>query len=76
MLAKFGLPQRDQIWLWGAVLHGHLKTHFLLRVLRHHADAFDGKLRGHRELIEHLKLLGLRKGDISLVISGGPPFPL
>ena len=26
VLAKFGRPQREQVWLWGAVLHGHLKT--------------------------------------------------
>ena len=29
VLAKFGRPQPEQVWLWGAVLHGHLKTHFL-----------------------------------------------
>ena len=62
--AKHGRPQRDQVWLWGVVLHGHLKTHFIFRVLRHPADAFDGKPRGHREMSENLKFLGLRKGDI------------
>ncbi|OLQ08723.1 hypothetical protein AK812_SmicGene7756 [Symbiodinium microadriaticum] len=30
-LSRTGRPQRDQVWLWGAVLHGHIKTHFIFR---------------------------------------------
>ena len=64
MLSQNGSPQRDQVWLWGAVIHGHLKTHFIFRVLKHHAEAFDGKPRGPKEMLHNINLLGLRKGDI------------
>ena len=54
VLAQNGRPQRDQVWLWGAVLQGHLKTHFIFRVLKHHEEAFDGKPRGHKEMLHNL----------------------
>ena len=62
-LSRSGRPQRDQIWLWGAVLHGHVKTHFF-RVLKNAADADDGKPRGHQEMKTNLSMLGMKSGDI------------
>ena len=62
-LSRSGRPQRDQIWLWGAVLHGHVKTHFF-RVLKNAADADDGKPRGHQEMKANLSMLGMKSGDI------------
>ena len=64
VLAKHGRPQRDPVWLWGAVLHGHVRTHFTFRVLKRADEAFDGKPRGHKEMVHNINLLGLRKGDI------------
>ena len=63
-LAKRGRPQSDQVWLWGAVLQGHIKTHFSFRILEHPQDSFDGKPRGHKEMLQNINKLGLRKGDI------------
>ena len=64
ILSKHGRPQRDQIWLWGAVLHGHVRTHFIFRILKNAEDAHEGKPRGHKEMLTNLSMLGLRKGDI------------
>ena len=47
-LSRSGRPQRDQIWLWGAVLHGHVKTHCIFRILKNAADAHDGNHVGTR----------------------------
>ena len=63
-LSRSGRPQRDQIWLWGAVLHGHVKTHFIFRILKNAADAHDGKPRGHQEMKTNLSMLGMKSGDI------------
>ena len=63
-LSRTGRPQRDQVRLWGAVLHGHIKTHFIFRILDHPNDACDGKPRGHKEMLKNIQTLGLRRGDI------------
>ena len=63
-LSRNGRPQRDQVWLWGAVLHEHIKTHFIFRILDHPDDALDGKPRGHKEMLKNIQTLGLRRGDI------------
>ena len=62
-LSKYGRPQKDQIWIWGAVLENNIKTHFLFRILEHPADALDGKPRGHKEMLRNIRSLGLRSGD-------------
>ena len=54
----------DQVWFWGEVLQGQLKTHFIFRILEHPEDSFDGKPRGHKEMLQHINKLGLRKGEI------------
>ena len=64
VLAKHSRPQRDQIWLWGAVLEGHVQTHFLFRVLEHPDDSYDGKPRGHKEMLCNIESLGLQKHDV------------
>ena len=64
ILAKYGRPQRDHIWLWGAVLQGHVNTHFIFRILDHPEDAYDGKPRGHKEMVKNLGMLNLKKNDI------------
>eukprot|EP00439_Symbiodinium_sp_Y106_P054477 s3618_g7.t1 len=61
-LSKYGRPQKDQIWIWGAVLENNIKTHFLFRILDHPADALDGKPRGHKEMLRNIRSLGLRSG--------------
>lgn len=63
-LSKYGRPKRDQLWIWGAVLQGHSRTHFVFRILKHAEDAYDGRPRGHKEMLQNLRMLGLRKGDI------------
>ena len=63
ILSKHGRPQRDQIWLWGAVLEGHVGTHFLFRILDHPHDAYDGGPRGHREMLRNINSLGIKKHD-------------
>ena len=63
-LSRSGRPERDQIWLWGAVLHGHVKTHFIFRILKNAADAHDGKPRGHQEMKTNLSMLGMKSGEI------------
>eukprot|EP00439_Symbiodinium_sp_Y106_P034496 s962_g4.t1 len=55
--------QKDQIWLWGAVLQGHVITHFVFRILDHPDEAHSGKPRGHGEMLKNINILGLRKGD-------------
>jgi hypothetical protein len=63
-LTKAARPKKDQIWIWGAVLQGKAKTHFVFRILAHPLDAFDGKPRGHQEMMTNLEMLGFQKGDI------------
>ena len=63
ILAAHGRPQKDQIWLWGAVLQGHVNTHFVFRILDHPDEAHSGKPRGHGEMLKNINILGLRKGD-------------
>ena len=64
IISKHGRPQRDQIWLWGAVLEGHVGTHFLFRILDHPDDAYDGRPRGHKEMLRNINSLGIKKHDI------------
>ena len=64
VLSKHGRPQRDQIWLWGAVLEGHVQTHVLFRVLEHPDDSFDGKPRGRKEMLHNIESLGMREHDV------------
>ena len=64
ILAKYGRPQRDHIWLRGAVLQGHMKTHFIFHILEHPDDAYDGKPREPKEMIKNLNMLNLQKNDI------------
>ncbi|CAE8637406.1 unnamed protein product [Polarella glacialis] len=62
-LSKHGRPQRDQVWLWGAMVQGRSDL-FHFRVLDHPTDAFDGKPRGHVEMLTNLHLLNLPKKTI------------
>ena len=64
ILAKYGRPQRDHIWLWGPVLQGHVNTHFIFRILGHPEDAYDGKPRRRKEMMKNLGMLNLKKNDI------------
>ena len=64
ILSKYGCPQRDQICLWGAVLQGHVRTHFIFGILKNAEDAHDGKPRGHQEMLTNFSMLGMRNGDI------------
>ena len=59
-LSKQGRPQKDQVWIWGAALQGNMSTHFMFKILKHPADALDGKPRNHKEMLENLRYLGLR----------------
>ena len=63
-LSKQGRPQKDQIWIWGAVLQCSMSTHFIFKILKHPAEALDGKPRGHKEMLENLRSLGLRREDV------------
>jgi len=63
-LSKHGRPKKDQIWIWGAVLQGSIRNHFIFRILKHPSDAINGRPRGHQEMVNNLQLLGLRPGDI------------
>ena len=45
-LCKAGRPKKDQVWIWGAVRQGFMKTHFVFRVLKHPNDAYAGRPRG------------------------------
>ena len=58
------------IWLWGAVLQGHVNTHVIFRILEHPEDAYDGKPRGRKEMIRNLGMLNLKKNDIFVSASG------
>ena len=59
-----GRPQKDQIWIWGAVLQNNINTHFLFRILDHPLDSLDGKPRGHKEMLRNIKSLGMASGDV------------
>ena len=63
-LSRTGRPQRDQVWIWGAVLHGHVNTHLVFRILQHPDHAHDGKPRGTQEMLDNLRILKLQKGDV------------
>ena len=63
-LSRTGRPQKDQVWIWGAVLEGCVSTHFIFRILKHPSEAAAGKPRGHAEMLDNLGMLGLSKGDI------------
>ncbi|CAK0795080.1 unnamed protein product [Prorocentrum cordatum] len=63
-LNKAARPKKDQIWIWGAVLQGKARTHFMFRILEHPADAKDGNPRGHKEMLDNLNMLNVGKGDI------------
>ena len=41
-----------------------MKTHFIFRILEHPDDAYDGKPRGHKEMVKNLNMLNLQKNDI------------
>ncbi|CAK0872033.1 unnamed protein product [Prorocentrum cordatum] len=62
-LNKCARPQKDQLWIWGAVLQGKSRTHFLFRILKHPDEAANGKPRGHKEMLENISLVNLQKGD-------------
>jgi hypothetical protein len=62
-LVKSGRPQKDQVWVWGAVLQGRPDV-FLFRILDHALDAFEGKPRGHQEMLTNMHFLGLKKKTI------------
>ena len=64
VLSRSGHPQHDQIWLLGAVLHGHVKTHVIFLILKNAAHAQHGKPRGHQEMKTNLSMLGMKSGDI------------
>ncbi|CAK0872465.1 unnamed protein product [Prorocentrum cordatum] len=57
-------PKKDQIWIWGALLQGKARTHFMFRILKHPVDAKDGKPRGHKEMKDSLDMLNFDKGNI------------
>jgi hypothetical protein len=62
-LVRSTRPQRDQVWVWGAMLQDRNDI-FLFRVLEHPTDAFEGKPRGHTEMLTNLHFLGLQKKTI------------
>jgi hypothetical protein len=67
-LSKEGRPQKDQVWIWGAVVQGS-SSQFHFRVLDHPTDAFDGKPRGAKEILACLHTLNIPKRTI-LVTDG------
>ena len=62
-LSKVGRPKKDQVWIWGAVRQGFMKTHFVFRILEHVDDAYNGRPRGKEEMVRNLEMLDLRAGD-------------
>ena len=67
-LSKMSRPQRDQVWVWGAVVQDK-PDQFYYRIMDHPEDAFDGKPRGWREILTCLHMLNLKRGTI-LVTDG------
>ena len=66
-LSKSGRPQKDQVWLWGAVIQNHPER-FVFRVLDHADDAFDGKPRGAKEIQTCLHYLGMPHHKMKKII--------
>ena len=64
ILSKRGRPQRDQVWIWGAVVEGTSDQYFFFRILEHPSDAFEGKPRGKQEMLQNLHMLGIPKGSV------------
>ncbi|CAK0869782.1 unnamed protein product, partial [Prorocentrum cordatum] len=62
-LQRAARPQKDQVWVRGAARQGRPDIWFF-RILDHPNDAFDGKPRGHQEMLTSFHLLGMRKGTI------------
>ena len=62
-LQRSARPQKDQVWVWGAMVQGRPDM-FLFRILEHPEDAFQGKPRGHDEMLTNFHYLGVKKSTI------------
>ncbi|CAK0909945.1 unnamed protein product, partial [Prorocentrum cordatum] len=51
-LAKNARPKKDKLWLWGAVDQGS-PHRFFFKVLKSVGNAYDGKPRGKKELLDN-----------------------
>ena len=57
-LAKSAKPRRNHIWVAGAVVEDRPDLVFF-RVLKHPADAFEGKPRGKKDMLDFIEDAGI-----------------
>lgn len=67
-LTRSGRVQADQVWVWGATVPKQ-PDRFLFRVLDYAEDAYEGRPRGKKEILECFRLINIPKKTI-LVTDG------